>query len=162
MYHPLEVATNAERWVRGEPLAPMTPWYRGFNGTITPADARGTYTTYGEVEKSADGKSLHIKELPVKKWTAEYKAGILEPMPAAGEGKAVEKGAEKVEETSIRQKLIKQRQDASAAYKVEVDGRVGRDVADRPDAELSSTTVLSRGSPSATSSEGSAGCGVTR
>ena len=96
-YNPREIVQNLRRMMDDDAPHPMTPWYRGFNGTITPADARGTYTTYGEVEKSADGKSLHIKELPVKKWTAEYKEGILEPMLAAGEGKAVEKGAEKVE-----------------------------------------------------------------
>ena len=96
-YNPREIVQNLRRMMDDDAPHPMAPWYRGFNGTITPADARGTYTTYGEVEKSADGKSLHIKELPVKKWTAEYKEGILEPMLAAGEGKAVEKGAEKVE-----------------------------------------------------------------
>ena len=96
-YNPREIVQNLRRMMDDDAPHPMAPWYRGFNGTITPADARGTYTTYGEVEKSADGKSLHIKELPVKKWTAEYKEGILEPMLAAGDGKAVEKGAEKVE-----------------------------------------------------------------
>ena len=58
----------------------MTPWYRGFTGTIVPADAKGTsFTTFGTVGK-LDATTVHISELPIRKWTQDYKDGVLEPM----------------------------------------------------------------------------------
>lgn len=50
----------------------------------------------------------------------------------AGEfGRFMKKGAEKGDETSTRERLAAKRLEASVAYKAEMDGTVGRDVANR-------------------------------
>ncbi|KAI3911216.1 hypothetical protein MKW92_004592, partial [Papaver armeniacum] len=33
-YNPREVANNVRRWINGEEMVPMVPWYKGFTGTI--------------------------------------------------------------------------------------------------------------------------------
>ena len=33
-YNPLHIAANLKRRIRGEPMEPMMPWYRGFRGEI--------------------------------------------------------------------------------------------------------------------------------
>ena len=90
-YNPREIVANLKRMMDGGTAEPMTPWYRGFTGTIVPADARGTsFTTHGTVGK-LDESTLLISELPIRKWTQDYKDAVLEPMlsgtPAAENGK---------------------------------------------------------------------------
>ena len=89
-YNPREVVDNLKRMMEGEEPETMTPWYRGFTGTIVPTDARNSsFTTFGTVGK-LDATTLHISELPVKKWTQDYKDSTLEPLlggAAAGDDK---------------------------------------------------------------------------
>jgi len=58
--------------MKGEPLAPMTPWYRGFKGKIEKVDNKGKYLCSGTA-KVVDSKTVEITELPIKKWTDDYK-----------------------------------------------------------------------------------------
>lgn len=50
----------------------MDPWYNGFGGNIERAEQEGRYVVKGKFERVAEDK-LRITELPVKKWTREYK-----------------------------------------------------------------------------------------
>lgn len=59
-----------------ETLPPIRPWVRGFNGTITEKDDGSGYITRGNTEVSSK-KSLTISELPVGRWTNDYKAHLL-------------------------------------------------------------------------------------
>eukprot|EP00965_Chrysotila_dentata_P193276 6175661-Pleurochrysis_carterae.AAC.1 len=83
-YNPREIVANLRRMMDGEEPLPMDPWYRGFSGTVTQADSKGTYLTYGVVSK-LDSTTLKITELPVRKWTQDYKESVIEPMVAGGE-----------------------------------------------------------------------------
>ena len=56
----------------------MAPWYRGFKGSIEPADS-GTYKVSG-VWKKLDKYSIEITELPLKKWTRDFKSFVEELM----------------------------------------------------------------------------------
>ena len=48
----------------------MKPWYKGFQGTIVNKEAK-SYLVSGKWEWR--DKTLVITELPIKKWTKDYK-----------------------------------------------------------------------------------------
>ena len=53
-------------------MTPMTPYYRGFKGTITSEDDEGlSFKTTGIYQES--GQKVIITELPVGMWTQQYK-----------------------------------------------------------------------------------------
>jgi len=83
MYNPRDIVANLYRMMDGKEPVAMTPWYRGFSGTIATAD-KGSYVSYGTVSK-VDDNTLHISELPLRKWTQDYKDTVLEPMLANAE-----------------------------------------------------------------------------
>ncbi|KAG5180151.1 topoisomerase [Tribonema minus] len=84
-YSPRDVMENLRRRIRGQPMVEMQPWYRGFVGTIArkAGGAKGSsFTVEGIVERTGD-ETLEITELPVKKWTQDYKAFLESPTKAA-------------------------------------------------------------------------------
>ncbi len=71
-HDPIAVIDNTERLVRGRPLLPMCPWYRGFLGEVRVDDASSSYTTEGVA--TWDGhRSMQITELPIGVSIAKYK-----------------------------------------------------------------------------------------
>merc|ERR1719454_2397484 len=60
-------------------MKPMKPWYRGFKGSIT-HNGRGSYLSCG---KYADADNLEITELPIRKWTQDYKEFLQTMLPGA-------------------------------------------------------------------------------
>ncbi|CAA7041898.1 unnamed protein product [Microthlaspi erraticum] len=74
-YNPRDIVANVRRLLNGESLVPMDPWYRGFQGTIEKTASKeggSTYTITGVYEE-IDETNLYITELPVRKWTDEYR-----------------------------------------------------------------------------------------
>ncbi|KAJ2783551.1 DNA topoisomerase 2, partial [Coemansia interrupta] len=71
-YNPTDIIDNIRRMMNRQPLRPMTPWYRGFRGTIERA-ANDRVRTVGTITKISDTE-LHISELPIRTWTDTYKA----------------------------------------------------------------------------------------
>ena len=54
------------------------PWYKNFRGAVESlGDSR--YIFYGEIAILDDDK-VEITELPIMKWTQDYKEHVLEPM----------------------------------------------------------------------------------
>mmetsp|Transcript_63109 Transcript_63109/g.116386 ORF Transcript_63109/g.116386 Transcript_63109/m.116386 type:complete len:1885 (-) Transcript_63109:169-5823(-) len=80
-YNPREIIQNIRHHLRGEPLQAMHPWYRGFKGTLTPiAGDVGKYENTGVV--NVRGRSrVEITELPIGRWTQDYKEWTLEQLP---------------------------------------------------------------------------------
>lgn len=77
-YNPRDVVNNVKRMIAGEAPLEMTPWYRGFQGTVEET-APGAYVSKGKYV--VDGKTVTISELPVGTWTNDYKEfleGMLE------------------------------------------------------------------------------------
>ena len=69
-YNPLEIVDNIHKLLNDQEVTAMYPWYRGFTGTIT--NGNGTsYTTHGKY--SIDGDTVEITELPIGRWTDDYK-----------------------------------------------------------------------------------------
>lgn len=68
----------------GEELAPMIPWWRGFKGEIKKT-AEHKYDVFGTVVKLND-TTVEITELPVHKWTQDYKVFLESMVGEKGEG----------------------------------------------------------------------------
>ncbi|KAI9366079.1 DNA topoisomerase [Zopfochytrium polystomum] len=71
-YNPLDIVQNLLRLMDDEPLVPMMPWYRGFQGTITPSEKKDQFRVCGVINKISDTQ-VQITELPIKVWTQSYK-----------------------------------------------------------------------------------------
>ena len=82
-YSPRDIIANLRRKIAGEELVCMTPFYCGFTGLIE-EERKGKYVVYGKIER-IDETTLLITELPIKKWTQNYKE-FLEGM-ITGDGK---------------------------------------------------------------------------
>lgn len=87
-YNPTDVVANLRRLMRGEEQEPLTPWFRGFKvhcffpsmltsqGTIERVDTDKFKVT--GIATKVDDKTIDITELPVRKWTQDYKVMIEE------------------------------------------------------------------------------------
>ena len=62
----------------------VPPAFRALVSPRPSAADKGSYMTYGTVAK-VDETTLHISELPLRKWTQDYKDSVLEPMLNNGE-----------------------------------------------------------------------------
>ncbi|KAL8496050.1 hypothetical protein ACS0TY_019960 [Phlomoides rotata] len=72
-YNPLEIIANVRHLLNDEPMELMHPWYKGFIGSIEKtAMKEGNYTINGIIEE-VDETTLRITELPIRKWTQDYK-----------------------------------------------------------------------------------------
>lgn len=70
-YNPRTIISNIRRLIAGEELEVMKPFYSGFSGEIEGA-GESKYAIHGRIERVND-TTLHISELPIKKWTQDYK-----------------------------------------------------------------------------------------
>lgn len=67
-HSPFDVIENLRRLLRGDPVEPMTPWYRGFQGEIrtrSSKDAQAFETVGKVVSMGRTGRELKIHEVPV-------------------------------------------------------------------------------------------------
>lgn len=79
-FDPREIVANIRRKIASDPLKAMDPFYCGFTGEIK-KESGGRYTVRGFIER-VDDETLRITELPIKKWTQNYKE-FLEAMMVA-------------------------------------------------------------------------------
>lgn len=79
-YSPRDIIANIRRMIEGELAEHMVPWYRGFTGDITAKSGKDSanYVVSGKVDVVDEG-TLVVSELPVGKWTTDYKQ-MLESM----------------------------------------------------------------------------------
>ncbi|CAK4647363.1 unnamed protein product [Aphanomyces euteiches] len=81
-YDPLAIIENLRRRIQAEPMEPMSPFYRGFKGTIVQKGSSDNFLVQG-VYEVVDDSTIVISELPVKSWTQTYKQ-FLETLLEAG------------------------------------------------------------------------------
>ncbi|CAJ0751192.1 6314_t:CDS:2 [Entrophospora sp. SA101] len=74
-FNPRDIIHNLRRKINAEEMIPMHPWYCGFYGEIKQNGAN-KYTSYGKITKKNDTHII-ISELPVCKWTEDYKSKTL-------------------------------------------------------------------------------------
>lgn len=82
-FSPFDIIANIKRYINDEMLIPMTPWFKGFKGSIIPNDRAGfdvvgkydvvEYDVFDSKNGSVPVDIIRITELPVKKWTQDYK-----------------------------------------------------------------------------------------
>ena len=89
-YNPRQIIANIRRLIAGEGQEKMTPFYDGFVGDIIAEDGKreGSFQVMGKIER-LDDTNLFISELPVKKWTQDYKI-FLESMMNGDPTKKIE------------------------------------------------------------------------
>lgn len=80
-FNPRDIIANIRRYIKGEPMQTMHPWYRGFTGEIELND-KGGYDFVGRVAQTGRGY-VEMTELPIRKWTLDYKEFLQEMLPAA-------------------------------------------------------------------------------
>ena len=90
-HDPREVITNLQRMIGKEEPREMQPFFRGWTGDMIAETGRkeGCYVVWGKI-KRANQSTLLIKELPVGRWTQDYKEKVPEKLTAGGD-KAEEK-----------------------------------------------------------------------
>jgi DNA topoisomerase II len=72
-YDPGAILANIRRFLAGEAMVPMHPWYRGFKGVVRPKEGQeGSYEVVG-CHRWTGVSTLEITELPVGTWTNDYK-----------------------------------------------------------------------------------------
>ena len=62
-YNPEDIIANIRLHLAGQPMKPMTPWYRGYNGRIERLDEQRFITVGNYIRKGKD--TIRIQELPV-------------------------------------------------------------------------------------------------
>ena len=70
-YNPRELVENIKALLNGQELSEIHPFYKGFTGTIE-RKGSGNYTVCGSFERVGP-TTLKITELPIGKWTQDYK-----------------------------------------------------------------------------------------
>jgi|SRR5882762_6291830 DNA topoisomerase-2 len=83
-YNPVDIVANIRRLMNGEELVLMLPWWRGFKGTIKKVGEH-RYDVTGTATKVND-TTIEITELPIHKWTANFKTELETMMGDKGEG----------------------------------------------------------------------------
>ena len=71
-FNPRDIANNIAHGLAGRPLEPMTPWFRGFKGTIE-RDPSDTHAWIAKGLYSTKGTTVTVTELPPGRWIQDYK-----------------------------------------------------------------------------------------
>jgi len=79
-FNPREVIENCRRFIKKQELKEMLPWYAGFKGTITKSKEDGKCDITGIAHYLGDGRA-EVTELPVKKWTQDYREFLEDNVP---------------------------------------------------------------------------------
>jgi len=73
-FSPLDIISNLRSKLKhGASFVKMTPWYRGFTGKTVYSESNNSYVFHGTYKIRSD-HALEITELPINKWTSDYKA----------------------------------------------------------------------------------------
>lgn len=79
-FNPKDIIANLKRFIAGEEMIRMVPWYRGFKGKVEENATKTAFETVGIVEKKGEDV-IEISELPIKRWTQDYKEWLEEQLP---------------------------------------------------------------------------------
>ena len=79
-YNPEDVVENLKLMMDGEPMKPMTPWFRDFKGAVT-SMGNDRYKFSGIIKQTSENE-VEITELPIRMWTQDFKDKIVEIIKA--------------------------------------------------------------------------------
>ena len=89
-HDPREVIANLRKMINGEEPEVMHPHFAGFDGEIIAETGKreGSYIVTGKIERT-DDTTLVISELPIGKWTQDYKTFLEEMMTGTDKSPSV-------------------------------------------------------------------------
>lgn len=79
-FNPVDIVANIRKWMQGEEMEEMVPWYRGWNGAIE--NMGGGKYKFSGIVRQIDDLTVEITELPIKYWTQEFKDRLEEIIKA--------------------------------------------------------------------------------
>ena len=82
-YNPVDIIANIKKMLASEPMEEMTPWYKGYRGSLAYDPEKQNYVVYGIYEKIGEN-CIQITELPLHQWTQPYK-DFLESLTKEGQ-----------------------------------------------------------------------------
>jgi len=71
-HNPRELVECIKRKMRGETIGQVLPWFNNYTGKIIEGEESSGFVCYGRYEILND-YTIQIDELPIKKWTKDYK-----------------------------------------------------------------------------------------
>ena len=101
-YNPIDIVDNIKRKLNNEEYQEMRPWYNNFKGQIIKIDDKN-YISKGKYEILTP-TSIRITELPIGKWTDDYKKFLDTLLPEQKKKKSKEN--EKHTKKKIKQTII--------------------------------------------------------
>jgi len=87
-YNPVDIINNVKKKIKGEPYDEIKPWYSGFKGEIIKLK-ENTYLSKGRYEIITP-TMIKITELPIGKWTDDYKKFLDTLLPEEKNNKSKE------------------------------------------------------------------------
>ncbi len=95
-YNPREIVANIRGKLHGKEFARMTPWFKNYKGAIVYSEGKKdkSYTCYG-IFNVKDESTVTITELPIRRWTRDYKDFLesqIEGAPKVKEAKSKKEG----------------------------------------------------------------------
>ena len=79
-YSPEDIVENLKLMMMGEPMKPMTPWFRDFKGSVSRIGP-DRYKFSGIIKQTGDNE-VEITELPIRMWTQDFKDKLVEIIKA--------------------------------------------------------------------------------
>merc|ERR1712072_1320688 len=72
-YNPRDIIKQLKRYIKGKPMEAISPWYKGFQGSITVSESedKSGYEVAG-IAKRSSPTSIEVTELPVRRWTQDH------------------------------------------------------------------------------------------
>lgn len=115
-FNPYEIVNSIKNKIDNGTFLEISPWYKGYCGKIEKSDKPGTYTVSGTFHWSEeDDCTLFITELPIKKWTKDYKNFLSELM-----GLEIKEDSEKKQKGKKKKKVAKEDDDKTVEKKKKV------------------------------------------
>jgi len=85
-FGPRDIIANLRRWLKKQDMLEMLPWFAGYTGKVVKSREEGKVEVTGTAEYHGEGRAT-ITELPIKKWTQDYREHLEENLPKGGEKK---------------------------------------------------------------------------
>jgi DNA topoisomerase-2 len=98
-YNPTDVINNIKKKLKNEEYEEIKPWYSGFKGDIIKIDDKN-YLSKGKYE-IINATTIKITELPIGKWTDDYKKFLDTLLPEEKRKKSKEKETTKAKKCII-------------------------------------------------------------
>lgn len=87
-YNPRDLIKCMRKLLRGQEMAPIRPWYRGFSGSIVEVENSNSFDVYGTLKKGTDPNFFKVDELPIRSWTSPYKEFLEQSVVGNPNGKS--------------------------------------------------------------------------